>query len=149
MFIKPERIKFENRNDIIDYVAKGVIPSKENYNKLSDGIRNPFKTQEELNEAKGYQSIIEDHALEGVSREDMSDILYQVYKDRITNRNNIIKIASAAAAVSVFSAISIKKKSKEKTKNKVNFNTKKHVVHDKYYRPSGRPDIFYSEWEEE
>jgi hypothetical protein len=149
MFIKPKRIKFENRNDIIDYVAKGVIPSKENYNNLSDGIRNPFKAQEELDDAKGYQPVIEDYALEGISREDMSDIIYQIYKDRVNNRNNIIKIASTAAAVSVFAAISAKKKSKEKSKNKINLNSKKHIVHDKHYRPSGRPDIFYSEWEDD
>lgn len=80
--INPKRIKFENRNDVIDYVARGLPPTKKQYAAFAAAMQNPVAVIDP--ESKGVQ--IGTTIVSG-PEDDINEILDRVYADRIHNRN--------------------------------------------------------------
>ncbi len=77
MFLaKPETIKFENTNDVIDYVAVGIPPRKKDFEKVIASLG-------KLEKKEGYPYI--PPSVLSIDKEDLQCVLQRVYED---NRRN-------------------------------------------------------------
>lgn len=88
--VKPEEVKFESTNDVIDYVTLGLPPTKKNYKKLRNAIGEyPIPGKDGITISKG--AFIE------LDREDLQLVLDRVYADNRRNRNFVLGICGIAA----------------------------------------------------
>lgn len=76
MLIKSNKVLFENRADIIDYVSKGIPPKKKDFTDFT----NAFGIDQKI-EGKPYIPS----SLLNMSQEDLRNVLERVYKN---NRRN-------------------------------------------------------------
>lgn len=76
IFVKPEKVYFENQNDVIDYVTKGLPPRKKDFDKVIGSIG-----VEKKEEGKPFipEAVLDMDASE------LKDVLHRVYED---NRKN-------------------------------------------------------------
>ena len=82
MLIKPEKILFENINDVIDYITKGFPPTKNNYDKIIFKIMNPDNPQ--CDDTNDSVSISKDD-LKKIDRGALIYTLDRVYQNKINN----------------------------------------------------------------
>lgn len=119
MIMSPEKIKFEDRNDIIDYVSKGLPPTKGNYEKIIAVIKNP--STDESSQKAGSDVIISKNLLDNslgkpLDPEAFTEVLDEVYKNRVKERNILIGITAVTViSVIVGSIISSKKKKEDES----------------------------------
>lgn len=78
MLRKVDTIKFESKEDVIDYVCNGLPPRKNDYEKLIHRINVSEDEESEVYFTKNVR--IEDS-------NEFSEILNRVYKDNCRNRN--------------------------------------------------------------
>ncbi len=78
IFVKPEKVYFENQNDVVDYVAKGLPPRKKDFDKVIGAIGAEKKED-------GKPFIPE--AVLDMDADDLKDVLHRVYED---NRKNYL-----------------------------------------------------------
>ena len=103
--VKPEQIKFEGINDVVDYVSLGLPPTKDNYEKLRNSIGSyPISDGSNIKISKG--AFIE------MSREDLQTVLDRVYADNCRNRNMLLGICGVIGIVAIGSIFSANKKKK-------------------------------------
>ena len=91
MLRQPEKIKFENQRDIVDYVSKGLPPKKSDYEKLTAAIKNPL--EDASDKEAGKDLIITQNALQGVDPETFNMVLDRVYANNVKNRNIGLAVA--------------------------------------------------------
>lgn len=95
MIIKPERIAFAEENDLIDYVARGLPPTKENFEKVICKIKNPDSPDDpEFYNKCGVKVVVLDDVVPMCDREVLDQTLRRIYEDRIHNRNVAIGIGA-------------------------------------------------------
>lgn len=112
MLIDPQYVVFETKEDIVDYITKGILPPKRShFNKVITKIKCPDNhVYVELN--KGKEVVIEDSVILESERELMEDVMKRVYENRVTNRN--ILLGSLGAIGSVFGLLIYLLNSKKK-----------------------------------
>lgn len=106
MMRKVEMIKFETRNDVIDYVCKGLPPRKSDYEKLVTTIRYPKEEDNEIN--------IDSTVTDLIDNETFTKILDRVYEDNVRNRNIMIGVGIVTGFCIIRGAIELCKKDDEK-----------------------------------
>lgn len=105
MMRKVEMIKFETRNDVIDYVCKGLPPKKSDYEKLVTTIRCP-KEDDEIH--------IDSSVCNEIDVETFTKVLDRVYEDNVRNRNIMIGVSIVAGICVVRGIFELCKKYDEK-----------------------------------
>lgn len=107
MLIKPESVKFESLNDIIDYVGLNLPPSKENYDKVVHKVVNP---DENNIEDSNDDVIIHKNIFDREDNETVANVLDRVYENRIKNRNNLAILSGIAFVTGALIAFLKRKK---------------------------------------
>ena len=107
MLISPELIKFENANDIIDYVGYGIPPIKSNYDKVVDKILDPDPNDTIDSNDK---ITIPNRIFNNVDTETFLNTLDRVYDNRIKNRNNMLIATGISVLVGGLIALFTRKK---------------------------------------
>ena len=95
MLVKPENVKFESLNDIIDYVGVNFPPTKDNYDKVVHKIIDPDENSVEDSNDK---VVINKKVFERADNETVADVLDRVYENRVKNRNRLLLLSGAALA---------------------------------------------------
>ena len=99
MVVQPERIAFTEQDDIIDYVTKGLPPTKKNFEKVISKVKNPDNSGDFYyrNAPKaGVEVVINDYVVPYDQRDQLDHTLKRVYKNRIRNRNTILIVGGLA-----------------------------------------------------
>ena len=92
MLCNPERVIFEYKTDVIDYVTKGMVPTKKNFNQVMEKVRTP-------DVVKPDQGVyIPDGLFLNSDRYSFEDIMQRVYKNRVRNRNIGLGVAGIVVA---------------------------------------------------
>lgn len=107
MLGNPKKMVFESTNDVVDYVSKGMIPSRKNFEKVMLRIRRPDTTHEE------GQVYIPEHLFINCDNETLNSTLERIYANRVRNRNITIGVIGGIAAVLLFGGMSSKKNKKD------------------------------------
>ena len=78
MITKPENVLFESTTDVVDYVSKGMIPTRKNFEKVMLKVKCPDEAKEEGQVYVPKNLFIEcDNAT-------MNEALHRVYENRIS-----------------------------------------------------------------
>lgn len=112
---KPEKIVFETQNDIIDYVGRGLPPTKKNFSKLKNAIKDANNLREQDSEdylstyedlygdkIAGKDVIVSPHLMLNIDDETFNNILDRMYKNRVRTCKitlGVVCIAALALAV--------------------------------------------------
>lgn len=107
MLTDPTKMVFENTNDVIDYVSKGMVPTRKNFEKVMFAVRYP--TPEGATPEEG-QVRIPDRIFINCDNDTMNEALHRVYQNRVRNRNIGIGIVGVIAAGLIFGKLSNKYK---------------------------------------
>ena len=110
MLINPEKLVFENPYDVINYVSKGMVPTKKNFDKVISKVRFPDNDDSNHNE-KPY---IPNRLFIDCDTETMYMALNQVYKNRVRNRNISVGLLAILAAGLLIGGARSKSKSDDK-----------------------------------
>ena len=76
LLVKPEKIYFEDQNDVIDYVAKGLPPRKKDLRKVMNSLG--------VNEKVPNEPYIGSNIL-NIEKDDLKAVLNRVYEDNKKN----------------------------------------------------------------
>lgn len=93
MNVKVSKIKFESTNDVVEYVSKGRVPSKKNFESLMTSITDGSKVVIP-NNITGLPERKEYYQKEMRARQQLRDILTVVYASRKKNRRKLILIGA-------------------------------------------------------
>lgn len=107
--IKPERVAFETDVDIIDYVSRGMVPTKKNFEKIAYKLLNPDENDIPKIDDNVY---ISQDLLGYRDPETMEFVLRRVYANRVRNRNIAFGIAGAIGGIVLLSMLSSHRKKK-------------------------------------
>jgi len=110
MIVKPEQIAFESRNDIVDYVSKGIVPSRKNFEKVKFAINYP--TPEGATPEAGQINIPKNLFID-CDNKTMVEILDRVYKNRVKQRNITLATIGIICAALLLKGSSNKNKVEE------------------------------------
>lgn len=97
MLIKPEKLKFENSTDIVDYVSKGMIPRRKDFEKVLSRVNCPDV------EAIPNQVYIPETIFIDCDPDTMNTVIRRMYENRVRNRNICFVVAGVVAAGLLFS----------------------------------------------
>lgn len=103
MITKPDKIKFESSMDVVDYISKGIVPTRRNFDDIIQKVRYPDEEGSTPVEGKPYMPR---RIFINISNDEMIEVLDRVYKNRVRNRNIRISIASIITAGLLFCGIS-------------------------------------------
>lgn len=97
MLIKPEKIVFETPNDIIDYVSRGMVPCRKNFEQLMYHVRVP---DDQIIEVKEKRDIyVPAEMFIDIDQATFEATMRRVYENRVRNRNITLGIVGAVAVV--------------------------------------------------
>lgn len=104
----PRRIVFENENDVIDYVCKGLPPRKANFELVMNKIKFPDSYDETGGEAPnpGSELYIPDSIFMDLDPDTMEAVLRRVYKNRCFHRNCTIGAIALITGAVILGCIS-------------------------------------------
>jgi len=105
--MNPENIKFESTEDVIDYVTKGLPPTRKNYEKIVEKIIYPDDPNYPDN---NKEVILSENIFKVTDNETFMHTLDRVYDNRINNLKNIAIGAGIGACI--FGLFKLFKKSK-------------------------------------
>jgi len=91
MLTKPENIKFESHEDIVDYISKGLPPTKNNYDKIVDKIL--YSDSNDTPDSK-IDLIVRERLFNDIDKPTFVNTLDRVYTNRLKNLNNLLITAS-------------------------------------------------------
>lgn len=97
--VKPERIVFETESDLIDYVGRGMVPTKKNFQKFIIKVHNP---DDENIYGPGditQVSISKNLFLKDCDPETMDRILTRMYQNRVHNRNVMLAVGGIIGGI--------------------------------------------------
>ena len=95
MLTNPEKIVFESTDDIVDYVSKGIIPTRKNFEKIIIKVASP--------DAYGSTKVdresvhIPEHLFINCDKETMRQAVARVYENRVRNRKITLGILGTIA----------------------------------------------------
>lgn len=106
MIINPERIVFESTKDVVDYISKGLPPTKNQFDRLMNAVNNPVDSTESLR--PGYDVIITKESVKDWNdpiyvQNTVNEILHEVYRNKVAMRNTMI----ATGAIVIIGGITI------------------------------------------
>lgn len=113
---KPETITFGSIQDIVDYVTKGLPPSKQNFDKMIFKVRNPDDDDTMIDNDGEPQVVIRERSLMQYDNDQLADVLERVYRNNVRNRNLTIGIGTIVTAVLLGSLIRTKAELREERK---------------------------------
>jgi CRISPR/Cas system CMR-associated protein Cmr3 (group 5 of RAMP superfamily) len=92
MIIDPKFVRFESKDDLIDYVSKGIFPPpKSNFDAVMQKINNPDEVDDTFNAKKGHEVIVPNFIFKNdQDRTSLKTTLGRVYKNRKKNQNKIL-----------------------------------------------------------
>lgn len=91
MLMKPEKIAFEYANDVVDYVSRGMVPSRKNFEKIINKVKNP----DEDDSITTNEVYIPKKIFINYDKDTMDITMRRVYENRVRNRNIGIGIIGA------------------------------------------------------
>ena len=106
MIISPEKMVFEDSTDVIDYVSKGMVPTRKNFEKVMLRVRCPDSVK------RNDEVYIPNHIFINCDNDTMYKCLDRVYKNRVRNRNITLGIVGIVAAALLIGKVSDSKKEK-------------------------------------
>lgn len=109
--IKPNTIKFETQQDIIDYVTRGMCPTKKNFDAVMAQVRNPSTLPRDPETKDPY---ISPDVIPAADREVVAAVMERVYENRKWNRNVILGTAGVVGGVALLVMLRGHMKEKEK-----------------------------------
>lgn len=86
MITNPKKIYFETEKDIIDYVSKGIVPSRKNFSKVINGVIFP-DNEISAKEKMGKDVVIKEGIIANEDKDAINRALNIVYDNRVKNRN--------------------------------------------------------------
>jgi hypothetical protein len=100
MLIDPKNVVFETKDDVIDYVSKGIFPPREeHFNQVMNKVRTPDeKNDPTLMCKKGREVVIDNTVIPESDREVLGDVLTRVYGNRVEKRDTILTLAGLGIA---------------------------------------------------
>lgn len=116
--INPEKIVFETNVDIIDYVTRGLPPTKKNFEKVISKVINPDPDENSTCEV-GKNVYIPGRLFFKCDNDTMEQALTRVYENRIHNRNMMLAAAGVVIAGIIFGSIKSNSKKKEDEINSI------------------------------
>lgn len=119
MITKPEKIVFETTEDVVDYISKGLPPTKKNFNKVMIAWNSSIdEYAKEDQPIPGKDTIIPANAKMNIDNDTFNAICERVYKNRVRNRNIALGIAGVLLLGSIGCGVSSSRhSSKEDEKN--------------------------------
>lgn len=100
MLIPPEKMVFENTMNMVDYVGKGLPPTRKNYKKFVQAI-NYASDEEPVNPDTGQKRFVVD-----MPHDELVQILNQVYEDN--RHNTMMTVGSFFVGVAAGMGIALK-----------------------------------------
>lgn len=104
IIVNPEMVAFENTKDIVDYIGKGIPPTRKQFNRLMERVKNPLPNDTDPKAPENLSKIIirEEDIANWRSSEyvqaEVTKVLEQMYADRIRNRNIAIGVGEIGRA---------------------------------------------------
>lgn len=98
LLTKPDSIKFESKTDIVDYVTKGLPPTKKNFNTLMASVHVPTAN---ANETKEGNVFIDENMFINCDQETFEEVMNRVYENRIRNRNISIGVGAGVIVLAL------------------------------------------------
>lgn len=96
MITSPQYVKFENPVDIVDYVTRGLPPTREDFNALMTKIKLPDDWSTSL-QKQGKEITVPQSVFTDWSEEEI-DVLYKTLDRVYANRCRNLKITCGAVA---------------------------------------------------
>ena len=96
MISDPKNILFESTNDLVDYVSKGLPPSKKQYGQFRIALNSPVDDPEIY--ARQTVAVSRD-IVSSFTQEDMYAVFDRVYENQRKNYAIAIVVGVAAAAI--------------------------------------------------
>lgn len=96
----PERVVFQKREDIIDYVSRGLPPSRRNFDRVMAVVRNPL-TDEQIQNSTQNDIVISERIVIGIDQIEFTEIMDRVYRNNVRNRNMILGAIGVGALVGI------------------------------------------------
>lgn len=122
MITKPEKIKFETSDDIVDYISKGLPPTKRNYEKIKEAINTPIKieiTDEMLQ--KQDQVLITQPMVGTLDEDTFLKVCDRVYHNRVKERNLILMMVGIGVLGALGFGIASNKKKEDEIEDDADF----------------------------
>lgn len=94
MIAKPEKVVFETNKDVVDYITKGLPPTKKQFNAVMNALNDDEDIHEKI---PGVDVIIPSTVKNDIDIDQFNEICRQVYHNRIRNRNIAIGVGSVLA----------------------------------------------------
>lgn len=115
MLLDPSKIVFESKEDVIDYITKGLPPTRDNFEKVMAAMNNPVHDCYTRNPG---EVIIKESAVNCSEKEiiTVNEICRQVYNNRRRNRNIAIGIGIGVTAAVVIGYVSANSSDDDKKK---------------------------------
>lgn len=117
--IRPERVVFESDADIIDYVSRGMVPTKRNFEKVMSKLLNPDESDAPRVDG---EVRIPQYLLMDCDSETMEFVLRRVYENRVKNRNMALGAAGVVGGIVLLAMFSSHRKKKHDAEIELNMN---------------------------
>lgn len=112
MLMKPEKIRFEDDMDLIDYVGRGFPPTKANYEKVIAAMHETADPNVEVPAVKGEVYVPYDMNRK-LSDDELEAVLNRIYQNNCKNRNRFLIGAGITIGLIVSIAFAGGKKDEE------------------------------------
>lgn len=105
MIINPEKLVFECTNDVVDYIGRGLPPTRKQFDRLMEAVENPIEgiCDPDSPELQGRVIIRKEDISNWTNnmfvRMEVNKVLQEMYANRIRNRNIAIGIGAVALLV--------------------------------------------------
>lgn len=104
--IDPKKVVFETEEDVVDYVSRGLPPSKKKYKEFINRVSSPLNDLDmDDSEIVGDTVIIRESLFLDCDKDTLQRSLERVYANRIRNRNIILTLAAVTAGAILFGSI--------------------------------------------
>lgn len=104
--IDPKKVVFETEEDVVDYVSRGLPPTKKKYKEFINRVSSPLSDLDmDDSEIVGDTVIIRESLFLNCDKDTLQRSLERVYANRIRNRNIILTLAAVTAGAILFGSI--------------------------------------------
>jgi len=101
LLVKPENVVYETQYDIVDYVTKGLPPSRKNLNRVMATVYQPHSSESLQEKAPDVIAISTD-LFPSNNNDEFGLMLNRVYENNVRNRNFAIAGIVGAFALGIF-----------------------------------------------
>ncbi len=124
MITDPKNIVFENSRDIVDYISKGIPPTKRQYERVMYAVNHPLKKGQSLDgiDVVIYEEDIVNWSNSNYIQNAVNEILDEIHRNRV--RNAEIAIATGLAVMITGNVIRRKIREKRKANERYIKNNK-------------------------